>query len=128
LFLLPRSGFELGQCALCHSLAIDQQNPLAAQVAQVGEPAAVLNRETPLAGVLHADADRLRKVLVFEQAGMRFAIRPDETVAHEVLVARLIAKVAAIGPKLTTVVSLLLQTVVHPLPDEAALQAVVFFK
>ena len=63
----------------------------------------------------------LGEVLEFIKPRMRCAIRPDQAVADEVQVIRLVAKIPAIGPVLLAVRGLLLETVIDPFPDETAL-------
>ena len=97
-------------------------------VLQVGEVETVGDAEIALRQIHRLKADVLVGILYLRHTGMRGAIRPYQSVAQEVTIARCIhAKVTAIGIEGTTVLLIGLQeSLIHPIPDESTLQVGVF--
>mmetsp|Transcript_74793 Transcript_74793/g.193040 ORF Transcript_74793/g.193040 Transcript_74793/m.193040 type:complete len:406 (+) Transcript_74793:1191-2408(+) len=103
--------------------AIRREAPLELQVIQRQEVVQVLHFDLALAQVLCLEEDGLLALLRFVEVRVRAAVRLHEAVDAEVVVGRGVgpAVVPAVGPELFSV-HLLLDALVHPVPDEAALQ------
>ena len=92
------------------------------QPAQVTEGEPVDEGDPAGIGVDLGHPHRSIEVLRLTKGRLGPAVGPDQAVGHEVVVVRLVAEVAAVGPARRAVGQLLDQAVVPPLPDETALQ------
>ena len=108
-----------GQLAFPDRLSVPLEAPADRIVAQILEIEPVLNSVSAFLRGDAGDGDVLVDVLDLIVAGMRVAVRIDDSVAQEVRVGGGVhAVIAAVGPSLLGVV----QALVHPVPDESALQ------
>ena len=104
--------------------AVDRHLPFEFAIGEVGETAAVDDGDQPRSGIDRPELRRLRQFFEFIQPRMRRSVREHQSVGDEVGVVRFIAEVAAVHPVLPPGIIFPGNTVVDPLPDEAALQPV----
>ena len=119
---LRRDG-ERGDPALRDGLALDLHLPRRLEPVGAGaEAVAVLARDHAFLRVGEREGERLLDLLHVPHLRLRRAVGVDHAVADEVDVVREVAEVAAVAP-----VALVLSqdALLDPVPDEAALQAVV---
>ena len=106
------------QGAAAHAAAVDAQFVGVVELIQIGEEEAVGQLDGRTVAV---ETDVLVDLLDLLHRGMRGAVGIDQAVAAEVAVGRgLVAEVSAVGPEAAVTVHP--DALVHPVPDEAALE------
>ncbi len=78
-------------------------------------------------GVKRLDPHRLDNFLVLFESRMWLSIRPKQAIDAKVAIVRLVTKIAAVGKPFLPCVRKAPDSLVHPVPDKAALQTRVLF-
>src|ERR1044072_5507172 len=118
LFGLPSGGAQARQSPAFDDSAVLGQLPRAFRVREVCEDVLVAPANATRGEVNGLDLDELIDLLHLFQLGLCTRVGKDKSVAA-VAVVRLVAVVAPIGPEVAAVRSLLPESLVNPVPDEA---------